>query len=247
MEGFLQRSVTILKWKLLSFTPDMDRYRLRYWINSLSTFAELNQRRERRDDKCPRCFMTSESQSYCLVDCSANAASLQRFRINILRTMRSHLTIFPTQIRAQKVCTHLLYHNIPCQTVNGWSRTTYDNHDRSKILLQGERLLEIEQLTHIPAHVHYILSHTLTAQDTLFMNALYTPLPPYTADFHIINLVRTEFTLPFHHNPSPFHPFIRFLQLGLDYLDTAHSGILVHELDTLILLEEKLVGFNHRG
>ena len=31
------------------------------------------------------------------------------------------------------------------------------------------------------------------------MNALYTPLPPYTADFHIINLVRTEFTLPFHH------------------------------------------------
>ena len=79
------------------------------------------------------------------------------------------------------------------------------------------------------------------------MNALYTPLPPYTADFHIINLVRTEFTLPFHHNPSPFHPFIRFLQLGLDYLDTAHSGILVHELDTLILLEEKLVGFNHPG
>ena len=220
MEGFLQRSVTILKWKLLSFTPGMDRYRLRYWINRLSTFAELNQRRERRDDKCPRCFMTSESQSHCLVDCSANAASLQRFRINILRTMRSHLTIFPTQIRAQKVCTHLLYHNIPCQTVNGWSRTTYDNHDRSKILLQGERLLEIEQLTHIPAHVHYILSHTLTIQDTLFMNALYTPLPPYTADFHIINLERTEFTLPFHHNPFPFHPFIRFLQLGLDYLDT---------------------------
>jgi len=166
MEGFLQRSVTILKWKLLSFTPDIDRYRLRYWINSLSTCAELNQRRERRDDKCPRCFMTSESQSHCLVDCSANAASLQRFRINILRTMRSHLTIFPTQISAQKVCTHLLYHNIPCQTVNGWSRTTYDNHDRSKILLQGERLYSRSSNLPISQPVYITSYHILSQHRT---------------------------------------------------------------------------------
>ena len=156
--------------------------------------------------------MTSESQSHCLVDCSANAASLQRFRINILRTMRSHLTIFPTQIRAQKVCTHLLYHNIPCQTVNGWSRTTHDNHDRGKILLQGERLLEIEQITHIrPAHVHYILSHTLTAQDTLFMNALYTPASPLHSrlPYHQPGAYGIHTTISSQPFPvSPFHPFL---------------------------------------
>jgi hypothetical protein len=39
MEGFLQRSVTIPNWKLTSFTPGMERYRLRYWINRSPTFA----------------------------------------------------------------------------------------------------------------------------------------------------------------------------------------------------------------
>ena len=133
MEGFLQRSVTTPNWKLPSFTPGMERYRLRYWINRLPTFAELKRRGERRGDTCPRCFLTSESQLHSLVDCSANKAPLQRFRIKILRTMRSHLTIFPTQIRARDVCSLLLHRNIPCRIVNGWSLTTYDNHDRSKV------------------------------------------------------------------------------------------------------------------
>jgi hypothetical protein len=122
--------------------------------------------------------------------------------------------------------------------VNGRSLTTYDNHDRSKVLLQGDRFLKIEQLTHIPARVHHILSHTLTAEDTL--NALYLTRPSYTVDFHLINLVCTEFTRPFHHNPLPFHTFIRFPQLGLEDLDSAHTGIFVDVLDTSTLLEEKL-------
>ena len=119
MEGFLQCSVTIPNWKLPSFTPGMERYRLRYWINRLPTFAELKRRGERRDDTCPRCFLTSESQSHSLVDCSASKASLQRFRIKILRTMRSHLTIFPTQLSAREVRSLLLHRNIPCRIVNG--------------------------------------------------------------------------------------------------------------------------------
>jgi hypothetical protein len=64
--------------------------------------------------------------------------------------------------------------------------------------------------------------------------------PLTTVDFYLINLVCTEFTLPFHHNPLPFHPFIRFPQLGLGDIDSAHTEIFVHVLDTSILLEEKL-------
>jgi hypothetical protein len=59
--------------------------------------------------------------------------------------------------------------------VNGWSITTYDNHDRDKVLLQGEKNLKIEDISHIPARVHHILSHTSTTEDTL--NALYTLTP----------------------------------------------------------------------
>lgn len=100
-------------------------------------------------------------------------------------------------------------------------------------------LLKIEQLTHIRASVHHIISHhTLTSEDTL--NALHIPLPSYTVDFHLINLVCTEFTLPFIQNLLSFHPFIRFPQQGLEDLDSAHTGILVHVLDTSIPLEEKL-------
>jgi hypothetical protein len=94
-----------------------------------------------------------------------------------------------------KVMRTLIRRHIPCRVVNGWSLTTYDNHDRSKVLLQGEQLINIEQLTHIPARVHHILSQTLATEDTL--NALYSPLPPYTVDFHLINLICAEFTLPF--------------------------------------------------
>ena len=72
------------------------------------------------------------------------------------------------------------------------------------------------------------------------MNALHIPLPSYTVDFHLINLVCTEFTLPFHHNPLSFYPFIRFPQLELEDLDSAHTGILVHVLGTSTPLEEKL-------
>jgi hypothetical protein len=114
--------------------------------------------------------------------------------------MRSHLTILLTQIRARDV-RPLLHRKILCRIVNGWPLSTYDNHDRSKVLIQGDRLLKIEPLTHIPARVLHILSPPLTAEDTL--NALYLPLPSYTVDLHLINLVCKELTLPFHYNPLP--------------------------------------------
>ena len=40
MEGFLQRSVSIPNWKLPPFTPGMEKYRIRYWIKRLPTFAK---------------------------------------------------------------------------------------------------------------------------------------------------------------------------------------------------------------
>ena len=40
MEGYHQRAVSIPDWKLPSFPPGMERYRLRYWINRLPTFTE---------------------------------------------------------------------------------------------------------------------------------------------------------------------------------------------------------------
>jgi hypothetical protein len=58
---------------------------------------------------------------------------------------------------------------------------------------------------------------------------------------HLINLVCAKFTIQFHYNPLLFHPFIRYLQLTLEDLDTAHTGILVHAHDTLTLMKEKLV------
>jgi hypothetical protein len=130
--------------------------------------------------------------------------------------------------------------------VSGWSLTTYDNHDRSKVLLQGERLIKIEQLTHfLPARVHHILSQTLATEDTL--TALYFSLPPYTVGFHLINLVCTEFTLPFHHNPLLFHLFIHVPQLGLEDLEFAHTGLFVHVLNTSSILIEKLTLLTQTG
>ena len=159
--------------------------------------------------------------------------------------MRSYLNIFPTRISATEARSLLIRRHIPCRVVNGWSLTTYDNHDRSKVLLQGEHLIKIEQLTHIPARVHHILSLTLATEDTL--NALYSPLPPYTVDFHLINLICAEFTLPFHCNPLLFHPFIYVPQLGLEDLEVAHTGLFVHVLDTSPLLIEKLTLLTQNG
>ena len=70
---------------------------------------------------------------------------------------------------------------------------------RKSKLNESNVLIKIEQLTHIPARVHHILSQTLATEDTL--NALYSPLPPYTIDFHLINLICAGLTLPFHCNP----------------------------------------------
>jgi hypothetical protein len=154
------------------------------------------------------------------------------------RTLRSHLNVFPPPIKAREVRTLLLHRKIPCQIVQGWSLATYDNHDRSKVLLQGERLLKIENITHIPARVHHILSRTLTAEDAL--NALYTLPPTFTIDFHLINLVCAELILPFRFNPLNFHPFIRFSQLSSETLDRTHTGLFVHTHDISSHLEEKL-------
>ena len=127
MEGFLQRSVSMPNWSLPSLTRGIERCRLRYWINRLPTFVELKRRGDRRDDSCLRCFESSESQMHCVVSCSANTASLHKFRIKILRTMRSYLNILPTRITATEVRLLLIRRHIPCRVVNGWSLTTYDN------------------------------------------------------------------------------------------------------------------------
>jgi hypothetical protein len=146
MEGFLQRTVTTPSWTLPTFSPGRTRYRLRYWINRLPTFEDLKWRGDRRDATCPRCHLASETQSHGIIYCHSNLAHLQKFRIRMLRTLRSHLSVFPPQISAREVRTLLLHKKIPCQIVEGWSPTTYDNHDRSKVLLQGERLLKIESI-----------------------------------------------------------------------------------------------------
>jgi hypothetical protein len=57
--------------------------------------------------------------------------------------MRSYLNIVPTRISATEVRLLLIQRHIPCRVVNGWSLTTYDNHDRSKVLLKGEKLLKL--------------------------------------------------------------------------------------------------------
>jgi hypothetical protein len=80
-----------------------------------------------------------------MVGCSSNTPSLYKFRIKILRIMRSYLNILPTRISASEVRSILIRRHILCRVVSGWSLTTYDNHDRSKVLLQGERLIKIEQ------------------------------------------------------------------------------------------------------
>jgi hypothetical protein len=116
--------------------------------------------------------------------------------------------------------------------------TTYDNHDRSKVLLQGEQLLKIENITHIPARVQHILSRTFTAEDAL--NELNTVPPTFIIDFHLINLVCAKFILPFHFNPLEFHPFIRFSQLSPDTLNRAHTGLFVRTHDIPSHLEHNL-------
>jgi hypothetical protein len=83
----------------------------------------------------------------------------------------------------------LLHHNIPCTVVDGWSVVTYNNHDRSNVLLKGEKLLKIDHTTHIPTRAHHILTHTHNAEDA--REAFHLPLPPYTIDFHLINIIST--------------------------------------------------------
>jgi hypothetical protein len=134
MEGFLQRTVTTPS-TLPTFSPGRTRYRLRYWINRLPTFEELKRRGDRRDATCPRCHLTPETQSHGIINCHSKKTHLQKFRIRMLRTLRAHLNVFPPQISTREVRTLLLHKKIPCQIVEGWSLTTYDNHDRSKVLL----------------------------------------------------------------------------------------------------------------
>jgi hypothetical protein len=132
----------------------------------------------------------------------------------------------------------LLRRNIPCTFVDGWSVVTYDNHDRSKVLLKGEDLFKIDHTTHIPARVHHILTHTHNAEDS--REAFYLPLPPYTIDFNLINIICAGLTLPFHYNPLPFHPFIHSVQLDIPKIHTAHTGVLIHAHDITFFSREKL-------
>ena len=89
------------------------------------TFEEPKRRSERQDFTFLRCHLALENEPHCIVHCFSNVAHLQNFRIEMLRIMRTHLNIFHPQISAREV-------------LHGWSLTTYDNHDRRKVLLQGE-------------------------------------------------------------------------------------------------------------
>ena len=150
MEGFLQRTVTQPLWKLPPLDPGVERYRLRYWIHRLPTFTELRRRRERLQNTCCRCHMAPECQTHCIVECHHNLPLHTQFRIKLLRTMRAHLNIFPANITVRDVRPVLVQRTIPYSIVDGWSVVTYDAHDRGKMLLKGEQLLQIEHITHIP-------------------------------------------------------------------------------------------------
>jgi hypothetical protein len=72
------------------------------------------------------------------------------------------------------------------------------------------------------------------------LEAFHLPLPPYTIDFHLIKIICTGLTLPFHYNPLPFHPFIHSVQLDIPEIYTAHTGVLIHVHDIPFFLREKL-------
>ena len=238
MEGCLQRTVTQPLWKLPPLGPGVERYRLRYWLHRLPTFTELRRRGERLQNTCCRCHMAPECQTHCIVECHHNLPLHTQFRIKLLRTMRAHLNIFPANSTVRDVRPILVQRTIPHSIVEGWSVVTYDAHDRGKVLLKGEQLLKIEHTTHIPARALHILTHTHNTEDA--WDAFHLPIPSYTVDFHLINIICTGFTLPFHCNPLPYHPFISSVQLDLVDLHTAHTGILLHAHDIPIFVQEQL-------
>jgi hypothetical protein len=82
------------------------------------------------------------------------------------------------------------------------------------------------------------LLNTQNAEDA--REAFHLPLPPYTIDFHLINIICTGLTLPFHYNPLPFHPFIHSVQLDIPEIHTVHTGVLIHAHDIPFFLREKL-------
>jgi hypothetical protein len=124
----------------------------------------------------------------------------------------------------------------------------YDNHDRSTVLLKGEKLIKIDHTTHIPIRAHHILTHTFNTEET--RDAFHFPIPSYTMEFHLITMICTELTLPFHYNPLPFHPFIPSAQLDIADIHTATTGVFIHiydipfflgeQIDTLILTDIKV-------
>jgi hypothetical protein len=110
--------------------------------------------------------------------------------------------------------------------------------DRSKMLLKGEKLLQIDHTTHIPARAYHILTHTHNTEDA--RDAFQLPLPAYTVDYDFIIMICTGLTLSFHYNPLPFHPFTHSVQLDISEIHTAHTGVLIHTQDFPFFLEEKL-------
>ena len=91
-------------------------------------------------------------------------------------------------------------------------------------------------MSHIPARAHHILTHTFNAEEARV--AFHLPLPSYTVDFHLINMICTGLTLPFHYNPLPFHLFTRSVQLDIPEIHNAHTGALIHTHDIPFLSGE---------
>ena len=106
------------------------------------------------------------------------------------------------------------------------------------MLLKGEKLLRIDHTTHIPARGYHILTHTHITEDT--RDAFYLLLPSYTVDFHLIDMICTGLTLPFHYNPLHFHLFTCSVQLDIPEIHTAHTGVLIHAHDIPFFLMEGL-------
>ena len=146
--------------------------------------------------------------------------------------MRAHLNIFPGHTTVREVRPILIQRNMPHSIVDGWSVVTYETHDRSKVLLKGENLLKIDHTTHIPARAFHILTHTHNMDDA--RDVFHLPLPAYTVDFHLINMICTGITLPFHYNPLSFHPFTCSAQLDTSEIQTAHTGVIIHTRHSLL-------------
>jgi len=59
-------------------------------------------------------------------------------------------------------------------------------------------------------------------------------------DFHLINIICAELTLPFHYNPLPFHPFVSSVQLDIADIHTATTGVFIHIYDIPFFLGEQI-------